>query len=235
MLEVIDQNFSLLMGRTQQTMKYYPGSACACLKENDGSFDPSCGCMQGYWYSSPETIVVMRQQVSTKILNTPNGIIYNGGAQITLPKVYDGTTQNAHKTIGRGDILVAENKTKREVDILKKGTRDFLFAFDVDEILKVSRKGVVYVPTTDYTITTDQSTPIKLTTISWVAGHGPEEDEYYTVDFMSKQQFKVWEDAGNDRGTDVDVLPRKLMCVIRKYVETKVNEIDSIDLQQKVF
>lgn len=235
MFEVIDPNFSMLMERTKQTMKYYPSSVCACLKENDGSFDPSCGCIQGYWYSTPESVIVMRQQVSTKILNTPNGIIYNGGAQITLPKFYLETEQLAHKTLGRGDIFVAENKKKKETDILKRGTRDFLFAFDVDDILKVSRKSTAYVAGTDYTITKDQSTPVELTQIVWEVGHGPEEDEYYTVDFISRQQFKVWEDAGNDRGTDDDILPRKVMCVIRKYVETKVNNVDSIELQQKIF
>lgn len=235
MLEVIDRDYTILMQKMGQTLKYYSASACICIKENDGSFDPNCGCIQGYWYSTPESVHGIRQQVSTKILNTPNGIIYNGGAQITLPKFYLGIEQKAHKTLGRGDIFVAENKKKRETDILKRGTRDFLFAFDVDEVIKISRKGTVYVLTTDYTITKDQSTPIELTNIVWVGGRGPATDEYYTVDFISRQQFKVWEDAGNDRGTDDDILPRKVMCMIRKYIETKTNNVDNLDLQQQIF
>lgn len=241
-LRAIDPGLPLMMKRFRQTFQYYRATVCSCNKNNDGSFNPTCGCVQGYWYKTAATTTYgIRQKVSIQILTTPNGIIYNGGAQITIPQFYLNNENVAHKTLGRGDIFVIENKYKRESDVLKRGTKDFLFAFDVVEVLGITKRNadntdiVAYVQDEDFTITVSQNMPVALTTINWVKDKGPADGEYYVVDYRAKEQFKVWDDGANDRGTDEDALPRKVLCVRRRYAETQTNNVDTIDLQEKIY
>lgn len=227
MLRVIDPNVRDTMSIYAQELKYYSGRVCSCVSENNGIPDVRCGCVLGYWYEAPETIHGIRTSVSYKFTNTPQGRIYDGGAQFTIPKYHKTVLQNAHKKLSHGDIIVVPNKTRRETDILTKGVRDKILAFDVKEIISVSRQATVYVNGEDYTIND--------TTIVWEEdGNSPADGESYTVEFICSQQYKVWEAGARDRGTDEEELPRMVVCVLRRYVTQSVNTFDEIDLQQSL-
>lgn len=228
-LKITDNNFTRVMDIYGQRLKYYPGRLCSCVRENNGIPKVECGCNLGYWYEAPETCYGVRQQVNWKYLNTPQGRIFDGGAQFTIPKFYQGVEQSAWKRLAHGDIIVVDNKVRRETDILRKGVRDYLYSFDIQEILTVSKQNTLYVKDVDFTISGN--------TISWInGGNKPAEEEYYSVEFLCKQQFKVWEMGAQDRGTTEDELPRKILTVVRRYVDTETeNPMDSFDYAQNIY
>lgn len=272
MLSVIDPNIKKSIVRFGQTIKHYPSRLCSCLGENNGSPILNHGCNIGYYYLDPEIIKGIRTQVSFKYLNQPHGRIYNGGAIFTIPKFnIDDVEQKAWKIIAHGDILVLDNKTRRNTDILTRKVRDYLFAFDVTEVVSIYRNETKYVQGVDFHISEniidvegDQgdeqdmeteegsgnvgSTAYegleydstknwagKTTSVTWLPGKGPADGETYVVEFICKQQFKVWADGGMDRGTDNEELPKKLVTVLRRFVNYEQSLIDEIEFKQKVF
>lgn len=272
MLNVIDPNIKNSLIRFGQTISYYPSRICNCIAENQGAPKKNHTCNIGYYFMQPETIIGIRTQMSFKYLNQPHGRIYNGGAIFTIPKLnLENVEQRAWKTIAHGDILVLDNKFRRDTDILTRGSRDFLFAFDVTEILSIYKDETKYEQGIDFIFSeniidvegdqgdeqdmeTEESTGEfdddtyegleydttknwagKTTTITWLPDKGPEQGESYSVEFICKQQFKVWEDGGMDRGTNDEELPKKLLTVLRRFVNYEQNIIDEIEFQQKVF
>lgn len=262
MLKIIDENIVRSLRRFGQTVKHYPGTLCSCIGENNGVPKLNHTCNQGYYYDAPETIIAIRTAISYKYLNTPQGVIYDGGATFTIPRLnLSRVEQKAYSIITHGDILVCTNKTRRDTDILKRGVRDFIYAFDVTEILGIYRNGIKY-DSTDYTVVEDayktiigdNEIPItdengmptgevrakadiagKLMSIAWLPGKGPEQDESYSVEFICQQQFKVWEDAGSDRGTDVNRLPKKMLTVLRRFVTPVENRLDTVETEQELY
>jgi len=235
MLKIIDENIVRSLRRFGQTVKHYPGTLCSCIGENNGVPLLNHTCNQGYYYGAPETIVAIRTAISYKYLNTPQGVIYDGGATFTIPRLnLSGVEQRAYSTIIHGDILVCENKTRRDTDILKRGVRDFIYAFDVTEVLGIYKNSAKYA-SSNYTITEAISIAGKLMTIVWNTGKGPEVGESYTVEFICAQQFKVWEDAGSDRGTDENRLPKKMLTVLRRFVSPVENNLDTVETQQELY
>lgn len=235
MLKIIDENITRSLRRFGQTVKHYPGTLCSCIGANNGVPLLNHTCNQGYYYGTPETIIAIRTAISHKYLNTPQGVIYDGGATFTIPRLnLSKVEQRAYSIITHGDILVCDNKTRRDTDILKRGVRDFIYAFDVTEILGIYLNGVKYA-TTDYTVTEADSIAGKLMTIVWGTNKGPAIDASYSVEFIAKQQFKVWEDAGSDRGTDVNRLPKKMLTVLRRFVSPVTNNIDTVETVQEIY
>ena len=262
MLRVIDENIVRSLRRFGQTVKHYPGTLCSCIGENNGVPLLNHTCNQGYYYGAPETIIAIRTAISYKYLNSPQGVIYDGGATFTIPRLnLSGAVQNAYSIITHGDILVCDNKTRRDTDILKRGVRDFIYAFDVTEILGIYLNGVKYAAT-DYiviedvykTVVDNNELPIadengtptgevrakadiagKLMTVHWEPGKGPADGASYTVEFICNQQFKVWDDAGSDRGTDENRLPKKMLTVLRRFVTPVENNLDTVETNQELY
>lgn len=224
-LRITDQNFSRTTEVYRQTVRYYAGSLCSCIAENNGVPALDCDCILGYRYpETPEIITAIRQNVDLKILKLPSGRIYDGGASFTIPKSFNGREQNAWRTLAHGDIIALENKQRRDTDILRKGSRDKLLAFDVKEILSVSSRSVKFIEGADYTV--------QGTNIIWDpdSENQPSEGDYYAVEFICNQQYKVWEMGGKERGTDGDELPKRVNCILRRYIETaESNPLDKVD------
>ncbi len=261
-LYIIDANIARSMRRFGQTIKYYPGRLCACVGENNGVPLPNHTCNQGWYYDTVQIIEGIRTAINYKILASPQGRIYNGGATFTIPKFdLGGNLQSAHSTIAHGDVLVLDNKTRRDTDVLQRGIRDFIYAFDVTQILSVyDSNNNKYVEGTDFVwdnypakfgeakfgqavMGTDLIRPNLdlnsvvggLSTITWLDGKGPADQTYYTVEFICKQQYRVWDDGGQDRGTDDDELPKKVLCVLRRYVNPTENPADNVDVNQAIY
>jgi hypothetical protein len=142
--------------------------------------------------------------------------------------------------------LVLDNKTRKDTDVLQRGVRDFIYAFDVTQILSVrDDNNNQYIEGTDFTWATstgvvrstlDTNSVVGGTSvITWLNGKGPADQEYYTVEFISKQQYRVWDDGGQDRGTDTDFLPKKVLCILRRYVNPTENPADNVDVQQAIY
>lgn len=236
-LRVIDSSVRKLLQRFGQTCKYYPARLCSCVEENNGNYLPNHTCNHGFYFGSAQTISVIKTQFSEKLLNSPQGVIFQGGAQFTIPKHnLAGVEQPAWKTIAHGDVLASLTKTRRDTDILLRGIRDKIYAFDVKEVLTVSRGAVVYTPTIDYTVSEQTFDAGKLTVINWVAGRGPAQGETYSVEFIALHQFKVWDEAAMDRGTDTDDLPRRIKCVLRRFLNPEKTAYDKgVNLNQDIY
>jgi len=220
---VTDDNFGMSVEHYRQTFKYYAGRLCTCIGENNGQPDPKCGCDLGYWYDEPETIYGIRQDMKMRYTNTPSGVIYNGDCKITIPQYYDNKLQNAYKLITKGDVIVLENKYRRDADILRRNVRDKILAFDVQEVLSVSYKNFKYQKDLDYTV--------EDRTIIWLGRNEPE--DHYSVEFICAQQYKIWDNGAKDRGTDENQLPRLVIGVLRRYVnQEEINTIDTINFER---
>lgn len=223
---ITDENFSQLIERYKQTLKYYPGRLCSCIGENNGIPKIDCGCTLGYWYDRDETIIGIRKDISYKYTNSPQGVIFDGGAQFIIPKKYKGIEQKAYQMLNKGDIISVIGKYRRDRDILRKGIRDKLYAFDVVDIISVSQKNIVYIKDQDFRLENNE--------IKWIGNNYPPEESYYTVEFTCNQQYIIWENGVRDRGTDTKELPRSVITVLRHYAQAvQQNPIDSIDLNEQ--
>lgn len=241
-LRIIDPNIRKLINRFGQTVKYYPGRLCSCVEENNGNYDPEHTCNHGFYYGTAETIDVLKTNFNEKFLNTPQGVIFQGGAQFTIPKFsLAGVEQRAWTTIAQGDIIVSLSKIRRDTDLLRRGVRDKIYAFDLKEILSVAKGTTLYALGTDYTVSEQTFDAGKLTVINWITGedgtvHGPATGEAYAVEFTCLHQYKVWDDGAMDRGTDVDDLPRKIKCVLRRFKNPEKATLDAgVNLNQETF
>lgn len=241
-LRLIDNSVKKSLSRFGQTYKYYPARLCSCVEENNGNYLPNHTCNHGFYFGTAQTISVIKTQFNEKFLNSPQGVVFQGGAQFTIPKHnLEGVEQGAWKTIAHGDVLASLTKIRRDTDILLRGTRDKIYAFDVKEILTVSRGATVFTVTTDYTVSEQTFDAGKLTVINWVTDqqgvlHGPAAGEAYAVEFTCLHQFKVWDEAAMDRGTDVDDLPRRIKCVLRRFTNPEKTSYDKgIDLNQEIY
>lgn len=229
---VIDSNIKRLMAKFRLDVDWYEGRLCSCVGENNGIPRTDHNCNVGFYYGSPVTIQAIRTQVSPRYTNTPHGRIFDGGATFIIPKFIGNVEQTAYDRISFGDILVEKNRIKRNTDILTRGIRDSIFAFDVTNILSVYALNVRYLPGEDFTTTIVSSVAGKLTTIVWETGKGPASGEKYTVEFICAQQFRVWEDAGTDRGTSGDYFPKKIVCVARRFVNPEAIDIKQIEVKE---
>lgn len=215
------------------SMYWYERTLCPCLVTNGGHPDPDCDCYGGFRYADPVEVVVLRVEVNFRHLPADIGMILQGGCKLTIPalKVVRDVEGNIkeykedplHERVTRGDIFAEMNNSRRDGDLLVRGSRDRLFSFDVDKILRVTTKTTEYADHGDYTF--DPTTR----TISWVSGHGPATGTPYTVEFTSKVQYIVWDDQAMHRGSDANPLPRRIYCRLRQYIDFEFdNPIDQL-------
>lgn len=132
--------------------------------QNYGQTKLESDAIHGFRYDSPESVKLMRSAISQKIALSEHGRMYQGGATFTIPPVamVSGVlvTPKVYERIFIGDVIVVREKAIRDWDVLRKGKRDQIFAFDVKTILSVSSidgAGVeqVYLYGRDYTIQID--------------------------------------------------------------------------------
>lgn len=236
-------------------MKYYAAVLCSCVYENDGQPDPNCDCYAGFRYpNNPKVVKLLRTSVNFNNLPEQAGMILQGGCQITIPRCYKNGNEylynSIYDTVSVGDIFVITNRPRRDRDILQKGVKDTISAFDVQEIVSITKKAKKYRDGIDYRLNTykyplpywyvglkdsdaDLSKGEKLHggEIDWlIGGESPNDDEFYTVEFLSKIQYVVWQDLAKDRGSDTDLLPKRILCTLRQYVDFGSSQLDSINI-----
>lgn len=245
-------------------MKYYQSTICSCIADNEGQPDPECDCYNGFRYPTrPVTKKLLRTSVDYKSLPESIGHLAVGSCQISVPdktKIYSTTHPGSYNYVDNiiydnvniGDIFVIDNRDRRDRDILKKGVRDRINAFDVQNVISVSKGNITYAEGTDYEFLNylypdpfwyiscysgvdnmDLSHPDSFRggEIVWLTGgKAPSTDENYTVEFTSKIQYIVWKDLTKDRGSDDDLLPKRLICNLRQYVHLDKSVLDDISL-----
>jgi len=95
----------------------------------------------GFKYNLPVAVRLIKSSVSQHIVNSPEGNIYEGGAKFEIPPIVMiagvVTPLTIYNRIFKGDVIVVPTKPIRDFDVLTKGKRDYLFAFDVRTILSV--------------------------------------------------------------------------------------------------
>ena len=172
--------------------------------------------IHGFRYNDPVEERLMRTSISQRIILSEHGRCYEGGARFTIPpvKLVDGTYQAVpiYERVFLGDVIVIKNKSMRDFDILKKGFRDQLFAFDVKKILNISAidaEGIEhnYAYGTDYTLTIngveatiiEGNTPIGEGGFGVVLFGGTGEVELVTAqnDKIANTILIVWKDGGS--------------------------------------
>lgn len=197
---------------------YYPGSVCACLLDNNGQPNPTCPyCYLGWVYpSTPVEAEVVR--TANKLKNMPDAValLLLGGATLTImEKLRSGASNPAFVNTHRGDVFLIPDNYEVQTDLLRRGTRDRLWAFEVSSVIRIRDiNNVLYVATTDYALSGRD--------IVWVSGRGPAVGVAYTCDFNTPEQYMVFLDASMSRGGGGTgaVLPKKVMATKRTYQES---------------
>lgn len=224
MLKITDINFTDVMSIYGLSAKYYHARLCSCVGENNGVPLASDDCEMGFRYADSEDIQVIRTNTQRSVANTPAGLIYDASIVITVPKYYGTTYQKAWEVLGHGDIFLFPNKIQVMTDILKKGSRDKIFAFDVKEVLSVSVRNTIFTRGVDYTL--DDRT------IVWSDEAQIDNGQPYSVEFKCSQQYRVFQQEPFDRGAEGDDLPRKVNAVIRRYISDDINPIDGYNFKE---
>jgi hypothetical protein len=123
--------------------------------------------IHGFRYNSSVEERLMRTSISQRIILSEYGRIYDGGARFTIPpvKLVDGLyiPVPMHERAFSGDVIAIKTKVIRDFDVLKKGYRDQLFAFDVKTILSVASIDAdgnehIHLYGRDYTLQVDGTT-----------------------------------------------------------------------------
>lgn len=213
----------------------------------------------GYTYYDPVPVKLMRTAINYRMYNVEYGRIYEGGARFTIP-TYEYSSGDARRStvydrIFKGDIIVIEDRPIRDYDVLRKGYRDTLFAFDVKEILSVisvlrDNTEKQYTYGTDYKIRVDGNDAsveitsdgtIKLESIEgikiastieivWLEdGDKPVNGDYYAVEFMCSPNYVVFDELAKPRMTSDRDLPKSIMCVKRAFFNKLPNPIDDTE------
>ncbi len=217
--------------------------------------DPST--IFGLRYDAPMAESLIRTSISQRIVNSPDGKAFVGGARFTVPstKRVNGAAVRVtfYDRVFRGDVIVVDDKIIRDYDLPVRGRRDRLFAFDVKQILRVTGvdgngNDVFYAYNVDYTLSVN-GTPVAGTVQAdgsvlltppepmplisdiefvWVDGRGPVDGDQYAVEFISSPNYVVWDDVAARRATQNNDLPLMVMCVRRAYFNGAASGLDGI-------
>lgn len=114
--------------------------------------------------------------------------------------------------ISRADVIVIDERTRRDGVLLKRDVNDKIDAFDIQRIISVYQRGVQYKENIDFTFSGSS--------ITWLAGKGPDTETFYSVEVLAKENYIVFEDLALDRGNDGDEIPKKIHMALRQYNET---------------
>lgn len=235
-------------------MNYYKAVICSCVAENNGHPDTNCDCYAGFRYPhNPVSVKLIRTSVDIRKMPDRLGLELQGGCHLTIPRCFKEDTEYyvnyVYDTISVGDVFVVNTRTRRDRDILQRGVRDFLHAFDVNDVLSIYQRGVKYRANVDYEVNTYKypfpfwyvgfKTETDLNKgkfniggeIDWLAGgDSPEVNEFYSVEFLSKMQYIVWSDLAKDRGTENDQLPKHVICKLRQFINFGESQLDLINV-----
>lgn len=223
--------------------------------------------IHGYKYNSPVQVRLIRTSVSYHIITRPAGKIYEGGARFSIPPVawVDGEYERLtiYDRIFKGDIIVIKNKPIRDFDVLTRGKKDVIFAFDVKSILSLvsvnaEKQEIRYIYGIDYIIKMNGEEPETIVLsdgtvqisasadmpvvsdieIEWLEeedSKAPAIDAEYAVEFLCSPNYIVWEELAKARATEENDLPKMVMTVKRAFFNKQTNPIDTVDTQQDVF
>ena len=114
-----------------------------------------------------------------------------------------------YNKVSRGDVFTVEDRLRRDGDLLRKGVRDTIHAFDVQRILSVSIRGTVYKESIDFT----HSNRV----ITWLGNGSPADDTDYTVEHLCRQNYIVYDELASDRGSDTDFVAKRIHLALRTY------------------
>lgn len=123
-----------------------------------------------------------------------------------------------HDSVSRGDVFVIANRTRRDGAILQRDVLDSIKAFDVERILTVAYKGTNYHRGIDYTLSG--------LTIQWISEKGPPTEAHYSVEFLCKANYIVYNELAADRGSDDDEISKRVHLALRNYADFSVLPID---------
>ncbi len=127
------------------------------------------------------------------------------------PHSLDTQYLRLYDKVSRGDVMVIDGRSSRDNAILKRGTLDRLKAFDVTRITQVAKNGTFYRENIDFTFDG--------TTITWLDDKGPATGDNYTVEFLGKPNYVVFEELPSDRGADDDVIAKRIHLGLRNFIE----------------
>ena len=326
-------------------VKYYAGRICSCVAENDGSYDPTCGCMGGFRYKDSVEYKVIRSSIRYDKVTEKAGQVLQGGCLLTIPRQlskhnaqitgkkdlsdgidltteyrlkiaidggsaveincksgagdesdvkihtivnnintalggialetgadgdfgrgyitvksltvgensrvsilkpsdndatydilglgesqypYDYNYKNSgniylpvYHSLSIGDVFVMKSRMFRDSAICQKGVNDTIKAFDINDVVTVSKKDTVYKHGVDYIVSGN--------TIVWLdGGSAPVSGQYYSVEHILPLQYIIYNDMGADRGADEDQPAKKVMAALRNYINTQTLTIDNL-------
>jgi len=195
--------------------QYRPAALCACAGSNNGIPKQGCPyCDHGFRYpvDSVNADVI---RTAPNLRSVPENIatIFLGGARLTIPATMrDKTANPAFAYVHRGDVFCFGAFPERNSDLLKRGTRDEIWAFDISKIVSVRDENDV-----EYTETDDFSLDDR--TIVWNSDAGPAVGVAYSVEFVASSQFIIYGLEPTSRGGDGTgaVLPKTVLAVRRTY------------------
>jgi len=148
-------------------------------------------------------------------------VVDGGGTDDQTAKLYFGyalADNSVWDKIHVNDVIVVQDRVRREHDFLKRGTRDILRAFEVEDVVEVRYENTIVDPS-HYTYTAATKTFAFTGTVP-VGGE-------YIAFFDEKINYKIWQQQAQDRGSTTDVLPKKSLAVLRAYYHTPVTTLPS--------
>jgi len=164
--------------------------------------------VHGFRYDAAESVRLIRTSISQRIALSDHGRTYQGGATFTVPPVaFVGgvlVTPKIYERVFLGDVIVVQGKAMRDWDVLKKGYRDQLYAFDVKAILSVNSVDAAGVEKThlygrDYTL---QIAGVEVTATQRSGQDVWDIAPSATYPIISSVQI-VWRTVATDAGTPV--------------------------------
>ena len=220
--------------------------------------------IHGFRYNPPVAEKIVRQNVTQRIISSPGGKIFDGGAKFTIfPSFYDDRDEEqrsiVYERIFYGDVIVVRKKPMRDFDVLRKGKRDRIFAFDIHSILSISSIGLdkqetIYRYGYDYIVqvngvaliavisgdsiqlkSPDPQPVISDVDIQWMPnGNHPADEQEYAVEFTCSPNYVVWPDLARTRGTSDGDLPKTMMAAKRAWFNRATNPIIEAETQQSI-
>lgn len=128
-----------------------------------------------------------------------------------VPHIADTQFLRLYDRVSRGDVMVIDDRSRRDNAILKRGTLDRIKSFNVTRITQVAKGETLYRENIDFSFDG--------TTITWLANKGPATGENYTVEYLAKPNYVVFEELPTDRGADTDIIAKRIHLALRNYIE----------------
>jgi len=205
---------------------YYEASRCSCVGQ-DGQPQLDCDCENGFRYpAEPYKTIVSFSSLQVTETQGKNGLVTQGEAGVYITRsnyrmdwehlpYRDRFSDNPlYNRIHLGDILVVPGKLRRQHDVLQKGSRDTLNAFEVQHIERIMSSTTEYQQDVDYVL---GPTDPEQRTIEWLGNDEPSTGDCYTVEFVAPLTFIVYNDVPNNIGGIGEEIPKMVRMKIRQW------------------